>query len=716
MNGRPALRSFVLLCLVSACGGDPTGPSSGSLVVSISGLPSGTPGSIHVSGPGGFGRDLGATATLADLTPGAYVVAAASVDAGGEAYAPSPTTQTITVSASGGPSSASVVYTTARGSLTITVTGLPVGTDPAITVSGPNGYDQPLTSSGTLSGLAPGEYTVTALAVSDGADQYSPNPSSQTIVVQASAAAAAQVAYATGSSGGFNLRVDGLYLVQSVQTYDRTVPLVRDRDALLRVFVTANQVNVAAPSVRVRLFSNGVAISSSLVPSPGLSTPQSVDQSSLTASWNLVIPKDMVQPNLAVLVDVDPDNVVAEDNEGDNSFPANAVPLPVDVRTTAAFAVRFVPVVTTADGRMGNVAAGNTAMFLNVAMGMHPLAASDAVVAQPYNTTSKTALGSDGAGWGTVLGEIEALRADAGDGRSWYGVVNPNYGSGVAGMGYVGVPSAIGWDKPSSAGAVAAHEWGHTWGRKHAPCGGASDPDDNFPYGGGVIGVYGYDQAAKVVKLPTGHDLMGYCNNEWISDYTYTNVMSFREQQPTMLAMAEAVQPALLVWGRVERDSLVLEPAFRITTRPSLPQASGPYRVEGRAADGSVLFHLDFAPPEVADAPGAPRPFAFAVPLSAGRADRLAALTLQGEGRSATATTSTQRATVDVSRGPAGRVRLRWDPTRASVVLVRDPATGQVISFARGGQADLVTARRDLALSVADRVGGRDVRVRVPSR
>jgi hypothetical protein len=643
------------------------------------------------------------------------VVAAAVVQTGAEAFAPSPASQTISVSGSGAPS-ASVVYSSARGSLTITATGLPVGTDPAMTVSGPAGYNQPVTSTGTLSDLVPGEYTVTALPVSDGADQYSPNPSSQTVMVQASAAAEAQVAYGTGSSAGFNLRVDGLYLVQSVQTYNRTVPLVRDREALLRVFVTANQVNLAAPTVRVRLYSNGVPVSTSLVASPGASTPQSVDQGSLTSSWNLVIPKEMVQPNLAVLVDADPDNVVAEANEGDNNFPANAVPLPVDVRTTTAFAVRFVPVVTSADGRVGNVSTGNMAQFLNVAMRMHPLAAYDAVVAQPYNTTTHTALGSDGTGWAAILGEIEALRTDAGDGRSWSGVVNPNYGSGVAGMGYVGAPSAIGWDKPSTAGEVAAHEWGHTWGRKHAPCGGVSDPDKGYPYAGGVTGVYGYDQAAKAVKLPTGHDLMGYCNDEWISDYTYTNVMTFRSQSPMVVGMSEAVQPALLVWGRVEGDRLVLEPAFRITTRPSLPRAPGPYRLEGRAGDGSVLFHLDFAPAEVADAPGALRSFAFAVPLSAARADRLAALSLEGEGRSATVTASPEPATVDVQDGPAGRVRIRWDASRAPVVLVRDPATGQVISFARGGQADLVTTRRELSLSVADRVGGRELRVRVPSR
>jgi hypothetical protein len=69
---------------------------------------------------------------------------------------------------------------------------------------------------------------------------------------------------------------------------------------------------------------------------------------------------------------------------------------------------------------------------------------------------------------------------------------------------------------------------------------------------------------------------------------------------------------------------------------------------------------------------------------------------------------------VEVGSGAAGRVRIRWDAHRAPVVLVRDPVTGQVISFARGGLAELVTARRELELSEPDRVGSREMRVRVP--
>ena len=73
------LRNAALLCLLAACGGDPVGPVVGSLQLSISGLPPGTPAAVHVTGPGGYARDAAASATLSGLTPGGYVVAAALV-------------------------------------------------------------------------------------------------------------------------------------------------------------------------------------------------------------------------------------------------------------------------------------------------------------------------------------------------------------------------------------------------------------------------------------------------------------------------------------------------------------------------------------------------------------------------------------------------------------------------------------------------------------
>jgi hypothetical protein len=50
------------------------------------------------------------------------------------------------------------------------------------------------------------------------------------------------------------------------------------------------------------------------------------------------------------------------------------------------------------------------------------------------------------------------------------------------------------------------------------------------------------------------------------------------------------------------------------------------------------------------------------------------------------------------------------------MVMVRDPATGQVLSFARGGAAEIATDRTDLEVQLSNGIAGRSVRVAVPAR
>ncbi len=710
--------AVTVLALLGACGGGSTEPATGSLAVAVSGLPDGVDAAVTVAGPGGYHRLVSETATLAGLAAGNYTVVATGVAAGSAAYVPAPASQGIVVG-SGDAATADVVYSTAAGALAITIAGLPGGTDAAVTVSGPGGYTHQTTASETLTGLGAGQYTLTALPVTDGTDQYSPAPSSQVATVGASGTAPATVTYSTGGTAGFNLRVDGLYLVQSVQTYTRTVPLVSGRSGLLRVFVTANQVNAAQPTLRVRLYDNGTLVSTSTVVAPALTTPLAADESDLAKSWNLAIDKALIQPNLSVLVDVDPDNTIAEGNESDNVFPANGTPIALDVRTTTPFNVRFIPVVTKADNRQGNVTQANREQYLDATMRMHPLASFTSAMHAPYTTSTNLALQSNNTNnaWNVVVNEILTLRQAESDSRYYYGVVNPTYNSGVAGVGYIGAEAAVGWDKLSSGSSVAAHEWGHNWGRQHAPCGGAGNPDGGYPYAGGEIGVVGYDLVGQELRPASSHDLMGYCDDEWISDYTYNAVMTYRSAESSIAGMAEVIQPGLLVWGRIEGGRAVLEPAFRITARPNLPRRPGPYHIEGRGADGGRLFSLDFAPLEVADDRNGAKHFAFVVPLRAERAERVTSLHLNGPGASAsTAMADAGPTSVQVSRGTAGRLRLRWDVAKAPMVLVRDPVTGEVLSFARGGEAEVTTARDELSLSVSDRVGSRDVRVRATSR
>jgi hypothetical protein len=719
MTRRPtAWVGALVVLLLAACGGDSTGPGTGSLAVTVTGLPGGASAEVTVIGPGGFSRAVTGTQTLSGLTPGSYTVTADEVSAGGDVYAGTPATQSVAVAEGSTPAPAQVAYTVASGDLAVTVSGLPSGAAAVVDVTGPGGFLQSLTASGTLTGLVPGTYTVTASPVNAGEAQYSPSPASQQVAVGAGGTAGAAITYAEAGVAGLNYRIDGVYLTQSVQTYAGTVPLVANRDGYLRVFVTASEANAGSPDVRVRFYSAGALVSEQTIVRTG-PTPLAPQEGSLASSWNLAVPRSLIQPNLSLRITVDPANLVPETNESDNDFPSGGLALTPEVRTAAQFRVTLVPIVTSVDGRTGNLTVANRDQYLAAAMKMHPLSTFDATVGGSLTIEAGVpALEADNANnsWNTVLGELYARRVADGSSRYYLGVVNPSYSSGVAGIGYVGFPAALAWDKLPSAASVAAHEWGHNWGRQHAPCGGAGNPDQFYPYAGGTIGVFGLDVAAAVLKPATSHDLMGYCSDEWISDYTYGAVMNFRGGEPAVAsAVGQAVQPVLVVWGRIERGRVVLEPAFQATTRPSLPVRDGPYRLEGRAEDGSRIFGLSFSPIEVADDRQGGRHFAFAVPLAPERLARLASIRLEGEGRVADMARSGPEAPrVEVSRAGPGRVALRWDARRAPMVVVRHPRTGQVLSFARGGRAEVATDQSELVLSLSDRLRSRDARVRVP--
>jgi hypothetical protein len=142
--------------------------------------------------------------------------------------------------------------------------------------------------------------------------------------------------------------------------------------------------------------------------------------------------------------------------------------------------------------------------------------------------------------------------------------------------------------------------------------------------------------------------------------------------------------------------------------------------VEGTAADGSSLFSLSFDVAEVADDPGGGRHFAFAVPVDQGRAARLADLRLTGPGGMASAASlsvARLRARVApdsiVARREARGIALEWNASAHPMIMVRDPDTGEVLSFARGGKSRVWTTKGDLDLIVSDGVQSEAKRVTV---
>jgi CARDB len=706
--------------------------ATGGIALNVTGLPGNVASDITVTGPGGFSRTVTATTLLLGLTAGSYTVTARTVSSAGAHWAPNPATQTITVAPSMSATTAAVNYVTATGGLTVTIGGLAGGVNASVTVTGPNAYSRVVTATTTLTGLLQGLYTATAASVTSSGTTYTPSPTSQNVVVGGGVTSSVAITYTASSSpppppAGLNLTIDGMHVQQVVQSYGGTVPLIAGRDGLLRVFVKANGTNSATPAVRVRFYDGTTLTSTVTITAPSSAVPQAITEGTLTSSWNYAVPGSLMQPGLRILADVDPTNTVTESAENDNTYPVSGTPVTMDVRSVSTFSLRFVPVLQSANGLQGGVTAGNAGSYLAQIRALFPLGTIDADVRAAYTTAAPALQSGDGNGaWSQILSEVNALRTADGSTRYYYGVVKVGYSSGIAGLGYVPGRASIGWDFLPSASEVMAHEVGHNFGRFHAPGCGAGSPDGSYPHTDGKIGVYGYDLTGNALRSPsTYYDLMGYCNTNWISDYTYTAILNYRAANPFAAAARFAAggyaRRGLLVWGRVQGGQLILEPAFEVDAPPALPARPGPHRLQGYGPLGQTLFDVSFDGERIADHPDpTAQHFAFVLPLESMRGMSPTRLRAVSRGRqveftsSSTATApgaSNASATPTVERLDARRLRIRWDSSTTRGVLVRHPRTGEILAFARGGEAVVYTAESSLDLTTSD--GVRSARARV---
>ena len=334
--------------------------------------------------------------------------------------------------------------------------------------------------------------------------------------------------------------------------------------------------------------------------------------------------------------------------------------------------------------------------YLEMIRRMHPLPGADGDVHAVYTTDDGRPLVADDANgaWSAVLGELDALRLTEGTTRNYYGVVRIDYPSGIAGLGYMGRPTAMGYDRELDRSRVMAHELGHNWGRPALAVRHPSGPDPDYPYSGGVIGVYGYRHADQVLGTPSTPDIMGYCGDPWISDYTYGQSGVPRRIQAAIAAApaADAALPARLgphrEWPRRARAGVRgRDPA------QSARSAAGPTRWRGscRTAGGSSVSR--------STRPGRGRPARRAAvrlcrAARRGRAAAIGTLRLAGPGaavamaRTQAPLAAAQTGDIVQARTVAGGADLRWDTVAHPMLMVRDPDTGEVLSFARGGNVE----------------------------
>jgi hypothetical protein len=176
-----------------------------------------------------------------------------------------------------------------------------------------------------------------------------------------------------------------------------------------------------------------------------------------------------------------------------------------------------------------------------------------------------------------------------------------------------------------------------------------------------------------------------------------------------------AVQ-SLIVSGRILAAEAVLDPAFRMMTTPAVQiESSGRHQLMGLDVGGEQLFSIRFDGTDVADLAHDEQHFTLTVPLTSELEARLHTLELRAANghRAVRRASMTEQQLVDLVahedvvsalRAADGAIVLRWDAARFPLVVVRDPGTGQVLAFARGGEITVRTAVSALELIFSEGV------------
>ena len=479
------------------------------------------------------------------------------------------------------------------------------------------------------------------------------------------------------------------YLTQAVQSREFPVPLVAGERALLRVFPVARKASSEGiPLVRARFYLDGQETHVVDIPGKSAPIPTELDEGSLRTSANAVIPAEVVQAGLEMVIDVDPERTLDTALAVAKRIPETGR-LPVDVQAMPRLDLTLIPFIwsETQDASIieliDEIAADpENHDLLSDTRDMLPVGDLTVTAHDPVMTSNNN-------GYLAVL-EVAAILAMEGGTGHYMGMMSTDDISRLGPAGIAQRGGRYSFLAPYRSSLVA-HELGHNFSLRHAPCGGAGGPDPSFPNSDGSIGVWGSDfRDGESLVRPTAPDLMTYCRPGWISDYHFTNALRYRlfdEGSPAAPVTAQA--RSLLLWGGTGADSVpFLEPAFVVDAPAALPDSAGEYRLTGQSDSGAELFSLAFAMPETADGDGSSA-FAFVLPVQPGWEGSLASITLTGPGGSFTLDGDSDLS-VTILRNPRnGQVRgiLRDLPGPAQAAM--DSAAGQAgpgleVLFSRG--------------------------------
>ena len=411
---------------------------------------------------------------------------------------------------------------------------------------------------------------------------------------------------------------------------DASLRLTPGRPTLVRAFVASTRSGVANPGVSLTVTRGGLVLGTlAMAGPPTLPTQGEVD--TLGSTYNATVPAAWVLPGVSFRASL------------------NAAAPPVELSATPAVAepthLHVVVVPLSVNGAVGTVP--NLAEIHAVLARAFPVAAADIVVTQraPLVIDGLSSL-QNTADLVVALGQLEAVRLLEGSTAFYYGMFSAS--SAATALGGVGSLGALGSEAQSAASAVGfdatyqfqiidplglrlpawarilIHELGHNHALKHAPCGGAIDIDQAYPYPGGLLSalmpVYDSpDDGWSVGRLGATRsaagsmaDVMGYCDGIFFSDYSYNKLQTYAEARakalPSMATALSAMAPPLdgkgylMLSGSISPLGVTLNPARATSVAPrGDATASALHRVRLTMRGGPTLDYAVTAN-EVADA------------------------------------------------------------------------------------------------------------------
>lgn len=433
---------------------------------------------------------------------------------------------------------------------------------------------------------------------------------------------------------GLDLRIEHVELTQAIQCKDNShcpdnaVPLISGKDTYVRVYVEVLGSSASVPNVTARVTAKMPWGDYTTDPINATITAKlSPQRSKFNDTLNFHLPASMVDASGTLSVEINQGRTIAETDYTNNQKTLN-----LTFVTTPPLII--VPIWIDYDFG-GTQAIVDGSMHYNMGYYLKNILPVGQIQWHilPGPTLKWTQqIGPGGGSWGSILAKLTDMRkknASVPASAHWYAMVPFKVAQGgMCGLACMPGKVAAGrvpvhHENFEDAADIMAHELGHNFNRAHSPCG-VTPSDPNYPYPNARLGDYGWDPqvagGGKVQSWPGGYvvpatsfDVMSYCQDEWISEYTYRAILNYRGTSPTaakfeakhqmFVALGEQHQlseerrPYLFASGTIGEDRAELDPWAILERAMGSDDGSGegPYRLQLIAENEEILFERHFS-------------------------------------------------------------------------------------------------------------------------